>query len=103
MKPDVVDRLNGAGLIWRVLGPLMWGVLLSLMFFNLNGIREDIVDLRSERQYFSNRMMEYTNEMRSYFTNHLQEHKAIEMALEKRLSCLEVNQQELLRLMRNAR
>lgn len=74
MLKSWVDKVNGYGVLFRFITPAI-GVLMTiistLILSNLSGIRQDLKDLNMS------------------FTNHLSDHKSIEITLEKRLSCIE--------------
>ena len=61
------EKINGYGAILRFITP----VLITIALFILGMIRQDL------------------HELKSHFTNHLLDHKTIEIQLEKRLSCIE--------------
>ena len=66
-KQSTKDSINGWGQVFRFITP----VLITLVLFILTGIKQDV------------------GELKSHFTNHLSDHKQIELKLENRLSCIE--------------
>ena len=66
-----VDKVNGYGVMFRFLTPALLGIIGTLILSNLTGIRQDLKELNVN------------------FTNHLSDHKTIEIKLGERLSCIE--------------
>lgn len=63
----ITDRINGYGTLLRFITP----ILITIALFILGMIRSDL------------------KELEMHFTNHLSEHKQLEVNFEKRFSCLE--------------
>jgi len=63
----ITDRINGYGALLRFITP----ILITIALFILGMIRSDL------------------KELEMHFTNHLSEHKQLEVNFEKRFSCLE--------------
>jgi len=42
MHPDKVDKLNGYGVLWRVIQPFILGGYLTLIMVNLNQMKENV-------------------------------------------------------------
>lgn len=61
------DKINGWGAVFRFITPL----LITISLFILGMLRSDLCELKA------------------HFTNHLSEHKQIEVTLEKRLTHIE--------------
>jgi len=62
------EKINGYGAILRFITP----ILITIVLFILQMMRQDLIELKSQ------------------FSNHLSEHKNIEILLEKRLTSLEI-------------
>lgn len=74
MTSDKIDKLNGIGVIFRFITPFFQFILTitsALIIAYLMGLKTDMAELKM------------------HFTNHLSEHKQIEIVLEKRLTYLE--------------
>ena len=74
MHPDTVNKLNGFGVVFRFVTPFfqfVLGILSAIILLWVSGLRTDMGELKSN------------------FTNHLSDHKSIELILERRLTQLE--------------
>lgn len=74
MHPDTANKLNGIGLMFRFITPVFQIILTitsSIILMYLSGLRTDIKVLET------------------HFTNHLSDHKVLEVIYEKRLTGLE--------------
>ena len=78
MTPDKVNKLNGIGVVLRFVHPALFAIISTLIIFILTGIKTDVLEVKGG-----------IKEVGKHFTNHLSDHKQIEIALEKRLTYLE--------------
>ena len=78
MHPDKINRLNGIGVMFRFITPALLAVMSTLIVFILSGIKTDILGIKFD-----------IRELTLQFSNHLSDHKQIELTLEKRLTKLE--------------
>lgn len=77
-KQETKDKINGWGSLFRFITP----ILITLLMFVINDIKDDIKEVRSEQRTVA-------VELKAYNTNHLVHHAAIEKELAERLASIE--------------
>jgi hypothetical protein len=84
MSTQINDKLNGFGIWLRFFTP----ILLTIVLFILNGLKDEIKDVR-------NMAKELAKETAIYHTNHLSHHTKMEISFSERLAVIETELKRL--------
>jgi len=79
---ELVNRVNGYGVLLRFVLPILVGLLGWSLNMNINNLKDTQVEFKKDLNIFK-------NEMTAYNTNHLVHHSDLEKTLEGRLACIE--------------
>ena len=80
------DKINGYGMLFRFITPVMVAVIGFFTVMLINDIKTDIKGVKYDLK-----------EINIGFTNHLSHHRQLEVMLGERLRCLEVRLEERLK------
>jgi len=82
MLKNWVDKVNGYGVLFRFVTPILLTIIGTLILGNLNHIKEEQSSIRCDLATFQ-------KETQRYNTNHLEHHRTTEIIFEGRLSKIE--------------
>ncbi len=83
------DKVNGYGVYFRFILPVMVTILGWSLNGNINTLKESIKDIKKNQIEVKEELISYQSETRAYNSNHLEHHRINEIAIATKLSHIE--------------
>jgi hypothetical protein len=90
-----VDKVNGYGVLFRFVLPILVSLLGWSLNMNINNIRNDITNMQHNQEQVSRELVIYQAKMEDYNNNHLEHHRQSEVNMAERLACIETELKRL--------